>query len=163
MNKFKKPELKEHLLRANPLVNMGFSILTVSVADKSVFKTDNDGIHLPNEYIMEKETSTRVYTKSEHRLFITQLSDKSKSLYLWLLYEIEPGKDYLWINKERYKQESKTSDNTYRAAIEELVNNLVLAPSLVRNVYWINPRLFFSGNRVNKYPNHVEVYKPKTK
>ena len=50
-----------------------------------------------------------------------------------------------------------------RAAIEELVNNLVLAPSLVKNVYWINPRLFFSGNRMKKYPNYITKYKSKIK
>ena len=162
MTLYKRPEIKEELFKANPLVDSSFRIVVNKITDTKTFQND-DGILIHKEFEMEKENVTKVYTKPEYRQLISQLSPKAKSLFLWLIYEADSGKDYIWVNKQRYMKENDiTSINTYKTAIEELVTSLILATSLVKDVYWLNPRLFFSGNRVNKYPNHVEVYKPKT-
>jgi hypothetical protein len=159
MTRSKKPTIKEENFKLNPLINLGFEILLTNLTDNQAFVTDNEGIHLPKQYLVERDSRINVYTKSEYRLFIMSLPVNSRLLLLWLMYEIEPGKDYLWINKERYMQESNlTSINTYKSAVLELVNNCVLALSPIKDVYWINPRLFFNGNRANKYPNHVKIY-----
>lgn len=158
----KRPNIKPEEFVANPLINSEFKIEVLKFTDTKAFTTDAEQLHLPKEYELEREKAVKVYTKSEHRLFVSKLSPGAKSLFLWLIYEVEAGKDYLWINKQRYMEENSiASINTYKTAVDELSRYLFIYPSLVKDVYWINPRLFFCGNRVAKYKNHIVQYKPK--
>ncbi len=110
---------------------------------------------LEEECILEKEEFTKVYNKSAFRLHIFERSEKARSLYLWLIYEIDSSKDYLWINKERYMKEADVSLNTFKAALEELSLNQIITPTIYPEYFWINPTFFFNGNRINKYPNNL--------
>lgn len=157
----KKPKIDPSMFLSNPLINTDFKVEVIRFSDKGSFRTDGD-IHVPNVLELEKESITKVYTKMEHRLFMSRLSVGAKSLFLWLIYEVDSGEDYLWINKVRYMSETGIrSVNTYKTAVDELSRNLFIYPSLVRDVYWINPRLFFCGSRVKKYKGHVVVYRTK--
>jgi hypothetical protein len=161
MNKYRRPILDKNLFLTNPLTNMNFQVLVRKRTDTKVFKSEDD-ILLPNEYELEVEPVVRVYKKSDYRVFVARLSPGAKSLFLHIIYETEYGLDYLWINRKRYMDENLVkSVNTYKAAIVELCRYNVICPTMVRDVYWINPRLFFCGSRVKKYPMHVVVINEK--
>jgi len=160
MNKYTKPKIDETKLTRNPLVASDFTIFINKIKDKSAFIKDEDGIWLPKEVDVEKENITKLYTKAENRLLIAHLTPKARSLYIWLAYEIECGKDYLWLNQKRYMEEFKESLNTFKAAREELCEFLVIYPTLEKEYYWINPRLFFCGSRIAKYSKDVVEYEP---
>lgn len=117
---------------------------------------DGKPIMLPVEVEIEAEPFTKVYNDANRRKMMVVLSTRAKELYLWVLYEIEAGKDYLWINKSRYMKENDISSmNTYRNALKELIVQGFLQGTVASDVYWINPSLFFSGSRTNKYPKNV--------
>lgn len=161
MNKYVKPSVDETKFIANPLVGIDFKIIVNKITDSKAF-TKEGNIWLPKEYELEKENITKLYTKAENRLIISRLSSSAQRLYIWLAYELECGKDYVWINKDRFMEENFIkSVNTYKTGLEELCRYLLIYPTLEakKGYYWINPRLFFCGSRPNKYPNNVEEYK----
>lgn len=156
-NKYIKPVIDPAKFKANPLAGADFKIIVDRIADGNYYK-DPDGTWLPSDYQREKESITKVYTKAEHRKMAMMLSPKAKSLFLWFIFEADWGNDYMWVNHRRYMEECNiTSINTFKDAAEELSRYLIIYPSLVKEVYWINPALFFSGNRIAKYPDHVEI------
>ncbi len=157
MNNLKKPDVSSIADANNPLAGSDFKIPVHKRTDSKVF-INQDGLNLPNEYEVEAEPITKIYKKHDNRKFVARLTTPAKSLYLHLLYEVEYGKDYLWINVSQYMEENLISSiNTYKTAVAELVRYNVICPTLVKGVYWINPRLFFCGSRVKKYPKHVVV------
>jgi hypothetical protein len=111
-------------------------------------------------YIVELDEKATLYTRAGFRLHIVGMSDKAKSLFLWLTYELDYGKDYVWINVSRYLLETDTSLNTYKAAVIELVKNAVINPIVdMDNMFWINPVFFFKGNRAKAFQNNLELVK----
>ena len=154
-----KPKLNDADFRNNPLVGPDFKVL---VRKQTVgLRVDVDGMTVLNEVDMEQERFTKLYHVSEMRKFVSALRPCSKSLFLWLLYEIEPGKDYLWINKARYMEENNVkSHNTFNTAIRELNRYLFTCPTGVKGVYFINQMIFFNGSRVRKYADRLQVYAP---
>lgn len=160
-NKIKKPKIDPEKLKNNPLVNEDFRIVVNKMIDEKSFKREDD-LLVHKDYEMEKESITKVYTLPLYRKLVSTLSPRAKSLFLWLLYEIESGKDYIWINKYRYMEENDISSiNTYKESIVDLIVPNIICATIYPDVYWINPRYFFNGNRMNKYQDHVEIYKPK--
>jgi hypothetical protein len=153
----KKPVIDKDKLGINPLVANDFEILVHKVAIKNSYQTI-DNILLPVEIDLEKESITKVYTKPMYREIVANCSSNGQRLYLWLLYEADSGLDYIWINIDRYMQENHiTSINTYKKAIDELCRYVMIYPMIgYKHVYWLNPRLFFSGSRVNKYPDKIK-------
>ena len=164
----KKAKFKESDLGANPLVSEEFVIKLKKLKSKYILKqtysqlnvdTSAEQIELQQSITVEQDTYTKVYNKSMCRLYIMDLSPKACKLYLWVIYELDAGKDYLWFNRDRIKKELNISDNTYRAAVKELQMAVIITPSVVKDIYWINPELIFHGSRKDKYPNNVQIIK----
>lgn len=154
-----KPELTDEKMGGNPLTDADFKII---VRKKTIKVTDKDGNKGVADIELEYEKFTKLFTGSDKRKVLSQLSAPAKGLFLWLIYELESGKDYLWVNRERFMEETNiNSVNTYKSGVAELVKKKLIAASLIKDVFWINPRLFFCGSRINKYPDNVEVYVPK--
>lgn len=159
-----KPKIDESKLVNNPFTNE-LLIPVRSFKTKSEYLSAEEvkaglvtKIHkLEEEHILEQEEFTKVYNKSAFRLHIFERTEKARSLFLWLVYEVDSGKDYLWINKERYMSEASVSINTYKAALEELCLNKIITPTIYSEYYWINPTFFFNGNRINKFPNNLII------
>lgn len=151
----KKPIFEEDDLGSNPFVNTDFKVLVRSITDGSKYQMD-DEVLVPSVVDLEKDDYVKLYIKPEYRKLVGMLSNSSRSLLLWCIYEVDSAKDYLWINKRRYMEEhSVKSVNTFKSAVKELVRLNIIAPTVQRNVFWINPRLFFHGSRINKYPKNV--------
>lgn len=157
MNKYRKPKFNEELLGISPFVS-SLTIQVNRVAYEGQYKKDKEGHMLPVYGNVEREMSCRLYTSPEKRKIMNMLSTRSKELFLWVMYEVDRNKDYMWLNKKRYMEENNiNSINTYRTAIDELVRYGLLCKSVVNDVFWINPSMFFGGNRVAKYPKSVEI------
>jgi hypothetical protein len=150
-----KPNFNEGNLGINPFVSE-LTIVVSTLAMKSQYRKDKDGDIVPLTREVESDASCKVYNSSSRRLKMCQLSSGAKSLLLWIIYEAESGKDFLWVNRIRYQRENEiSSPNTYRSAINELIENGWVCRTKVAAVYWINPALFFNGNRVVKFSKNV--------
>jgi hypothetical protein len=159
----KKPRINEDDLKSNPLVTDSFKILVIELKDESL-KKDKDGVWLPYARFADMEANTKVYRNPDYRKLVSYMSASGKSLYLWIIYEIEPGKDWLWVNKDRYMEENRVSSiNTYKSAIKELCTHLIISPTLYKDTYWINPRIAYNGNRCWKYERNVVRWEDRDK
>jgi len=105
ITKINKLVVEEKLVNIgfNPLA-VGIEIPVVPVYSKDTYKKDEDAI-VPITIFIEKTPFTKVYNTSENRKIVNNLSARAKTLLLWIIYELDAGKDYLWINKYRYMQE----------------------------------------------------------
>jgi hypothetical protein len=156
MSRVKKPAINEKKLPQNPFANS----LVIPVVGKILenhYKIDKDATKIPYEVELEYNPFVKVYSTKAHRLIVNHLQSCTKELMLWIMYSIEHGKDYIWINKKRYMEECSVSLNTYKKALREMIRYGLLVPTgLYDNTYWINPDFFFKGSRVNKYPKNVQ-------
>lgn len=153
MQKYKKPDFTNKNLGINPC-----SVPLQIPVNELVFKDQyvRDGNILINaSKEVESTPYSKLYVTAERRKIIASLSAAAKELYIWIMYEVKTGEDALWINKQRFMEENSTSLNTYKKAIEELVRYALVAFTVVKDVYWINPDFFFKGDRIAKYPQCV--------
>ena len=152
--RIKKPVFNAQDLGVNPCVT-NLQIIVSKIEFKGQYKRVDD-ILLPVVKEVEKTPYSKLYCTSGRRLIINQLSPRTKELLLWLMFEIESSEDFIWINKQRYMQENNISSiNTYKEAVKELVRYAFLSPTIITDVYWINPSYFFKGDRIKKYPNNI--------
>lgn len=157
MGKEKKPEITDEKLGDNPFLDT-LRIPVNKLVMHGQYKPDNDGHHLPVEVEVEADKYCRVYVDKDRRLKMVSLSPRSKDLLLWIIYEVENGDAYIWINRPRYMKESGVKAyNTYRDALMELVRSKFLLISAISGVYWINPNCFFNGSRINAFPNNLKI------
>lgn len=97
----------------------------------------------------------RGFNKSENRLSVMGLSAKAKDLLWFIVYELKAGRSYVVVNVKRYLEEVKVSRKTYRRAVLDLIAASIIAPTSITNVFYINPAMFFNGNRIKKFPEKV--------
>jgi len=155
MQKYKKPVFDYKKLGINPCCN-SLEIPVNEIVFKDFYMKDEEGILTTAKKEVEATPFTKLYVTSERRLIMSKLSPAAKELFLWVMLEIDSGRDALWINKERFMLENETSLNTYKKALEELIRYSFLAFTIVKDVYWINPDFFFKGDRVSKYPKNIK-------
>lgn len=156
MNKYKKPKIDEGTLGKNPFVS-SLKIKVSSVVSKDKFRYDKkDDVWMNAEQDWESVSFTRIYSDSERRLQMAALKASAKELLLWLMYECETGKDWMWINKVRYMEENNiNSINTYKSALNELIRTGYITKTVIADVFWINPHFFFNGNRIKCFPENI--------
>lgn len=155
----KKPKIDEDKLnKGNPFVD-NLSIPLRRISKQEYKKQLNGDFVLEEDHVtMEYTPFVKVFNTSQNRIDFTALSMRSKELLMWIMYECEAGRDWLWINKVRYMDENGVgSYNTYVTAIRELVEQKFLAISTTKDVYYINPDMFFCGDRVRKYKEQTFI------
>ena len=154
MQKYSKPKYDYKLLGINP-----FSIsLEIKVKELELLnaykKVDDDWLPIANE--VEDTAFTKMFISAERRIIVSNLTPSAKELYLWIMFEIDAGKDALWINKERFMLENHTSINTFKKALEDLIRYAIISQTVVQGVYWFNPDFFFRGDRIKKYSKNLK-------
>lgn len=114
---------------------------------------------------VEQERYTRVFNQAANREVFAALSPDACKLLLWIIADIKPSHDWIWINVQRYMSEAMIKDiRTYKAQIEELSRYGFITPHhKYKETYWTNPRYFFCGSRILKYPSSVELFNPKNR
>ncbi len=84
---------------------------------------DMDGIKLPEEVLQDSEPYTKVFIGKLNRQIVNRLTDKSKAMLLWIIQELEAGRDYVYIPRKRYMEELEiSSTTTVTNAFAELSN-----------------------------------------
>ena len=147
-------------LQNNPFTN-NLKIVVSKLEDKTTYQS-TDGILLHKQYYFEREPYIKLYNNTIHRKLIANLSGNAIKLLFWLMFRIKRNQDYIKIDKTAYLKENKiNSINTYKAAIKELQINLLICPAIIKDYYFINPCIFFSGNRIKNYSENVVIYEPK--
>ena len=113
---------------------------------------DSEGFKLPEESIQDIEPYTKVFIGRGNRDVINKLNDRCKSMLLWIMQELEAGRDYVYLPRKRYMEELDiSSTTTVTNAFAELTRCSFITPSVIKDIYWINPMFIFRGDRIKKY------------
>lgn len=137
----------------------------ITVTNKMVNVDDiQDGIvvspplELKHKLLLDNEPMCKVFNRMAFRLHILALKDDAKLLFLWMIYEISPGKDYIELGSKqskRYIAETGKSYKSWGLGIKGLIDASIIAQTSVSKVYWFNPLFLFNGNRVDKYSDKL--------
>lgn len=147
----------EKELTQNPF-SFSLKIQVTKRIDNSKYSLDKDGVMLPVSSLMERQQTTKIYHGKPLMDIIMQLNDRDLRLFTYIVYMLEQNKDYIRIVPETYLKRTGTKDKrTYKAAINSLIRYNIIAATGFDNVYWINPNILFSGNRIAKYPDNIEI------
>ena len=148
------PFTNELTIQVSELTNKHKYVNVNSVSDGIITEAPNI---LNITYLVDKSDKCQIFTKSGLRLHINSLSKNAKSVFIWIIYELEDSQDWLWINKTRYKSECGGNFTDLKKGIEELTISGIITPTVVLDAYWINPLFFFNGSRVKKYPSNLKM------
>lgn len=149
----KSKTIDESLLGENPFIN-GLLIPVNRIRGKNYSLSDD--VLIKELIELEATPYTKLFVSSERRKIINHLSSSAQRLLLWVMFELDEGKDWLYLNKTRYLKEQDLSYNTYTKARDELIRYCIIYPTVVKDVFWINPDFFFQGNRIKKYKNKTQ-------
>lgn len=155
MNKLE--QFDETILKTNPFTFTLSLPVTKIISNVSYSRSPEDGMILNSVFYQEQIESTRVYhCKAKEDVY--KLSDKAIRLYMYILYNLKSGKDFIQINEEYYmKKNGIKSINTFKAAKMDLIQNNFILPTIYKTVFWTNPNMFFNGNRLKKYPHNLNI------
>lgn len=155
-----KKHVTDDMVGLNPFT-VGLKIpVNILVSDKYWEKDYVEGnpVVVPADLELERTPYCKLYIDAKRRKKVGELSARGKDLLTFIMYEVETGKDYVWINKGLYMKENKVASlTTYKSALKELISNGFLSGTVFASNGWyfINPDLFFNGSRVKKFPNNV--------
>jgi hypothetical protein len=155
MNK-KAKGIDESKLVYNPFCET-LEIKISQIEDRSKTLVTDDGEKVPAYYYVEKDKATRIYLSAANRNTVMGLSTGAMRMYMFILHDITPANDWITVLPEWYKENGGKSLNVYKQAIEELVAAKYITPTIYKWTYWVNPRFFYPGNRINKYPDNLKV------
>ncbi len=149
--------------------NVYYNQLTQSsLVDMQTGEIDPAKVQIVKQVRADKEQFVKIYTTHLKAFF--ELSTTAYKILHYVLYSIQNGS----INKDRVylsltsaqefftEQGSKISSATYYRAMKELVEKLFIAETTEQYIYFINPKLFFNGDRVEFITKFMIDEKPRT-
>lgn len=150
------PEIVEEKLGVNPFIS-GLVIKVRAIRSGYVPDGEDEGVLVDNVVELERDGYVKVFDGADERVIMAGLSYRALQVWMWMLYTVKSGKDYLWVNVVRMMEEcGMKSVKTHKAAITELCRYGYIAPCVGhKNVYWLNPSMAFKGSRIKKYPGNV--------
>lgn len=96
---------------------------------------------------VDNEQFAKVYTKGMARW--SGMTPSTANVFEYILNQLKPNADTVMIYEPVFLDENENiSKNSYYRAMAWLIKNEFLAKSVYPNVYYINPTLFFNGNRL---------------
>lgn len=151
----KKPDFNNITLGINPFVED----LKISVTKKGYQVLNKYETIDEKQYEFENTAYVKIFMNTASMAKSSGLSVRGKELYLFIIHGIPSATDFIWIDRDVYmRRMGIKSVNTYKEAVKSLsLAGYISAHCDLKDVYWINPKHFYKGNRINKYPNNIEV------
>lgn len=164
MNIKRKPDIDVIKMGKNPfIVNEIIKARSFS-KDKHYTIQTEDGINcvtgqLKESMLVEEQTCTKIYHDTDYRNIIMTLDGEALRLLKYIEYTINSNEDYIWINNLLYQSCTGKPKSQYIKSVQELVRYSIITTTIYPEVYFINPMIFFAGNRLKKYPDNIKVRK----
>lgn len=125
------------------------------IEDPTKMIPDENGEMVPAHYYVEKDKANKIYLSAANRNAVMKLSTGAMRMYMFILHDISLAHDWITVLPDWYKAHGGKSLNVYKQAIEELIMAGYISNTMYKYTYWINPRIFYPGSRINKYPSNI--------
>lgn len=153
----KTPPIDRKKLAGNPFVQ-NFKIEVNKGIRKGKFRDIGEGVKAQDHYFTERTRFVKLFLSKDTLPLTMNLSDRAMRLYFYIILNLEPGKEYVYIDPKEYLKEAHVKSlTTYKQAKDELIRYDFLAPSARSRYYFINPKLIFFGNRPDTFESNVIV------
>lgn len=142
-------ELNDEVMGVNPFMDDVY--IPVRRKKKEDFKDEYE--------IFESGHYLKLFEDTGYRKRMLRLTARGKEMLLYILHYLPRGKDYMGIDRTEYMDRNNIkSPHTFLSAIKELddVGFISLKP-FMKDIFFINPKLFFNGSRVNRFPNNLTI------
>jgi hypothetical protein len=163
MNSVKKPFIDKDSMGKNPFIANQIIKARQINRGKTIIIETNEGINMPigelqDVNIVEEQSYTKLFHDVDFRDRLLQLKENELKLAIHIMYQIIPNEDFIWINIPLFMRKSQIRDRRlYQLALEGLIRYALLTPTTYKDTYWINPLIFFSGNRLKKYTDNIKL------
>lgn len=115
--------------------------------------------YIQNYYNLDVGRSCKFFQTKDTQKLIFKLDPSALRLLLFILSKLGRKSDRIKIETAAYmKLADIQSTKTFYSALNNLRLNGVIA-KFQKNVFWVNPNVIFSGNRLEKYPDKVNIVK----
>lgn len=128
-----------------------------------------DGIALPKQgdsfegadfsysFLVDQAKNCKVFQGDSCFELIKKLDSNGKTMFLYIQQVLKKNSDVIELSPDDYKKFANvTSSKTFYNAVDQLVDNSIIA-KLKTHKYWVNPFVVFNGDRIEKYPDNVEI------
>lgn len=116
-----------------------------------------EGADLTHSFTFDRESKCSLYQSDTTSAIIYQLDGNGKTMFLYVQCNLKKDSDVIKITFEDYSKFSGfTSTKTFYSAINQLMGGGVIQRKKA-NSFWVNPMVMFNGNRLEKYPNNVDI------
>jgi len=121
-----------------------------------IYKPEIMNIKTP--YIVDTGKKCSVFTDTELNSIYINLSEISFKLLFYIFRILQNNEDIVKINTKKFMELSGIkSRSTIYKGIDELCRYGFISPFPKQGYYWINPFMFFKGNRTEKYKSNLNV------
>jgi hypothetical protein len=147
----------------NPLVQPKEIIMkerTVKVgSSRDLIDPDSGEIHAVNAIyqrkIVDSERFAKIYLDGLAKTF--GLTKTAQRVFQSILQLCEKDSDSIWLNFMLIsKVDNEIPESTFYRGLRELLKHEFVAHSDIPNKFWINPHLFFNGDRVRFITEYVK-------
>lgn len=147
----------------NPLVQPKEIVMkerTVKVgSSRDLIDPDSGEIHAVNAIyqrkIVDSERFAKIYLDGLAKTF--GLTKTAQRVFQSILQLCEKDSDSIWLNFMLIsKVDNEIPESTFYRGLRELLKHEFVAHSDIPNKFWINPHLFFNGDRVRFITEYVK-------
>lgn len=158
---------KKEVIDTDTLLKNPFTYSLVIPASKlflsETFREDRDGVFVQQSFLYDRVSSTRVFHSQDVEAALALLSPTGLKLYVFIEQRLVNNQDWIQLNKELFMAKFKVkAEKSVNSAIKELLRYCFITSSHYNSVYWINPSIWFCGDRLKKYPSNIVIKSQKT-
>lgn len=132
-------------------------VLLREVNHKLVIDEDTE-MNLVNKLDFEADDKLKFYTDNKRKNTCKMLTPSASKLLLFILFKLEKNQDFVKFTIEQAEDFTDFSVNTILKYIKELEEHAFIKRK-GREAYWINPRFFFKGNRLEYFKQSQRKFK----
>jgi Firmicute plasmid replication protein (RepL) len=104
--------------------------------------------------LMEYDRRVSVY-QDDLMQVVTKFSGSTHLLFFYVLAHLGDGSESIQLLENKVTFECGISKSTFRRSLEQLKELNILRRKRMKNMYWINPGMFFRGQRYKNFPNSI--------
>lgn len=131
---------------------------------KAVDKDNNPVGHTSfiRQIEVDEEQFTKLYLSNFSAFF--DLKSQSIKVFGYIMSCLLPNKDFFYFDREDCMEYTGyKSDKSIYLGLADLLNNDIIARGKSDTMYYINPMLFFNGNRITFAKTYIKKQKPQPK
>ena len=151
----KVPPIDENRLKSNPFTQ-SLEIAVRERVDLVAMVPDDTGKLVSLRNPVEQIQYTKVFHNADDGDRAIGLSACALRMYVYIIHKMGTD-DWIRIMPDNYAVKAeKGSRNSYKRAINELIDEKYICLSPFKYTYYINPARLFCGNRIEKYPDNLK-------